>query len=412
MAEARYFDYQNGSIGPAFSARRASTSSLRPDMAWPIWADRLPSSAGFDRPEGGLRTLGHRKTGSSAQPLVSYVTVVRNNTATLARTIESVQKQTYGNVEHIVLDGASTDGTLEIIKQYADRLDYFVSEPDQGLYDAINKAVPLARGQLICVLNSDDWLEPHAAEIAVHQTRATVDVASLLLTAALVRAEDAIHQWHPAFVHPGSYFTCANDCHNAIYATRNTYERSGPYDTSYRIAADFKWIMSCLDSGNRFVYTREPTVNYSLGGASGDVRQHSVECMQVVSDRFDFLDPVEVSGLYHSFFMLAGAFASQQGDRPSDPAVFLRRLVAKHEDKPDFLEAVRWASMVKLRHRADTAAIIFRVAKSIGESFLNAMGPRTTRPGLNQRDRERIIRSGRQLFSSHWWRSHWGSKWK
>lgn len=349
MARSSFFSYQSRNMGPAFPARRASVPAGRSDIAWPVWADRLPSSTGLALPEGGLRMLGHKKSGSAEQPLVSYVTVVRNNTSTLARTIESVQRQTYGNVEHIVLDGASTDGTLDIVKQYADRLDYFVSEPDRGLYEAINKAVPLARGQLICVLNSDDWLEPRAAEIAVRRMRAWADDASLLLTAALVRSGGRIHLWQPALVDPGSYFTCANDCHNAIYATRTAYERSGPYDTSYRIAADFKWIMACLESGARFLYTMKPTVNYSLGGASGDARQHSIECMRVVRERFDFLDPAEVSGLHHCLFVLAGTFASQQSDRPSDPATFLQALIATHRSRPDFVDAVRLASMTRPR---------------------------------------------------------------
>jgi glycosyltransferase involved in cell wall biosynthesis len=277
----------------------------------------------------------------------------------LARTIESGQRQTYGNVEHIVLDGASTDGTLGVILQYADRLDYYVSEPDAGLYDAVNKAVPLARGQLICVLNSDDWLEPHAAEIAVRRMRDMRDMceeAALLLTGALVRDGDILHEWHPAFVHPGSYFICANDCHNGIYATRAAYERSGPYDSSYKIAADFKWIMTCLESGSKFAYTKEATVNYSLGGTSSDQRQHSIECMRVVSERFDFLSPVEVSGLYHSFFGFAGAFSAEQGGRPSNHTLFLRRVFAAHESRPDFLSALGWASMATLQHPVDAAA--------------------------------------------------------
>ncbi len=352
MARLSFFSYQSRNMGPAFPARRESVRSGRSDIAWPVWADRLPSSGSSALPEGGLRTLGQKKSGSAAQPLVSYVTVVRNNTSTLARAIESVQGQTYGNVEHIVLDGASTDGTLEIIRQYADRLDYFASEHDQGLYEAINKAVPLARGQLICVLNSDDWLEPSAAEIAVRRMRAWVDDASLLLTAAIVRVGGGIHHWQPALVDPGSYFTCANDCHNAIYATRAAYERSGPYDPSYRIAADFKWIMACLESGARFLYTIKPTVNYSLGGASSDARQHSIECMRVVRDRFDFLDPAEVSGLHHCFFVLASTSALQASDRPSNPAAFLQALVATHKTRPDFVNAVRFALMTRPQPRA------------------------------------------------------------
>ncbi|VTU15225.1 PGL/p-HBAD biosynthesis glycosyltransferase/MT3031 [Variovorax sp. RA8] len=356
MPEASFFGYRNGSLGPSFAAHGAPLSN-RADAAWPIWSERLPISTATpaDRPEGGLRTQGHSKFGTSDTPLVSYVTVVRNNKATLARTIESVQHQTYGNVEHIVLDGASTDGTLDVILEYAHRLDYYVSEPDAGLYDAVNKAVPLARGQLICVLNSDDWLEPHAAEIAVRRMHGMFEEPALLMTAALVRDRDILHEWHPAFVHPGSYFICANDCHNGIYATRAAYERSGPYDSSYKIAADFKWIMTCLESGSKFVYTKEPTVNYSLGGTSSDQRQHSMDCMRVVSERFDFLSPVEVSGLYHSFFMFTGAFSADEGSRPNNHTQFLRRVFAAHESKPDFVSALGWAAMATLQHPVDAA---------------------------------------------------------
>lgn len=350
--QASFLGYRNGSHGPSFAMHDAARVQP-PASRWPRWSDRLPMSGTPDRPEGGLRLQGALKSGSAEAPLVSFITVVRNNVATLGRTIESVQEQTYANVEHIILDGASTDGTLDLIRQHADRLDYYVSEPDGGLYDAINKAIPLARGELICVLNSDDWLEPHAAEIAVRRMRDLRAEPALLLTAALVRDEETIHEWHPAFVHPGSYFTCANDCHNGVYATRAAYERSGAYDASYKIAADFKWIMTCLDAGAEFVYTREPTVNYSMGGTSGDIRKHSIECMRVVKERFDFLSPVEVSGLYHSFFVLAGAFAAQQSDRPSNHTLFLRRVFAAHADKPDFVSAVGWASMATLEHPVD-----------------------------------------------------------
>ncbi len=353
---ASVFGYRDGSRGPVFAAHDAPPAT-QGDPAWPAWADRLPVQAGVARVEGGLRTLGHLKAGDVSRPLVSYVTVVRNNTATLARTLDSVQQQTYDNVEHIVLDGASTDGTLDLIRQYADRLDYFVSEADAGLYDAINKAVPLARGQLICILNSDDWLEPDAAEIAVRRMRNDLSAPALLLSAALVLVNDVVQEWRPAFVHPGSYFICANDCHNAIYATRAAYQRSGPYDTSFKIAADFKWIMACMDAGAAFVYTREPTVNYSLGGTSSDLRQHSLECMQVVSTRFPFLTPAEVNGLYHCFFTLGGSVAQLQGDRPESLARFVQTVFTRHAAKGDFSTALGWASMATLQHPADAAIV-------------------------------------------------------
>lgn len=171
IMEANFIHFQNGSHGPRFGRNAQAGVGRNRASDWPVWVDRLqhPPEDGRVFVEGGSRTRGIIKSGTRDEPLVTYITVVRNNAATLARTIESVQSQTYFNVEHIVLDGASTDGTLDVIRKYGERIDYFASEPDGGLYEAVNKAVPLARGQLICILNSDDWLEPQAAEIAVER---------------------------------------------------------------------------------------------------------------------------------------------------------------------------------------------------------------------------------------------------
>ncbi len=278
---------------------------------------------------------------------MTYITVVRNNAATLHRAIESVQRQRYPAIEHIILDGASTDGTLDVIRHYSDRLDYFASDPDDGLYDALNKAIPLARGDLICVLNSDDWLEPRAAETAVRFVK-DVKAPTLLLTAANARRahfEDVeppvVLIWYPAFVHPGSYFTCADDCHNGVYATRSAYERSGPYDTSYAIAADFKWLMACFESETTFLYAREITVNYVLGGVSNDAEMHGLECVRVMRERFPSLTSGEAGGLYHSLFAFP-TFPSIPG-APTDRSEFLRRFLTHHSGDPQLQAALAWA---------------------------------------------------------------------
>ena len=255
------------------------------------------------------------------------------------RAIESVQRQTYPNVEHVILDGSSTDGTLDVTRAYRERLDYFASDPDDGIYDALNKAIPLAQGSLICVLNSDDWLEPKAAETAVRllgEARPPRS-SSPSATAGRARMTDeeppVVLEWFPALVHAGSYFTCADDCHNGIYATRAAYEQSGPYDASYEIAADFKWLMSCFELGIDFVYTRDITVNYVLGGASSDAEKHGQECVRVIRERFPWLTPEEAGGLYHSFFAFP-TFPSIPG-RPDDRLDFLRRLLTRHSDDLD-----------------------------------------------------------------------------
>lgn len=347
---ATYLGYRNGDVGLTFPVYPPRKPACQEN--WPVWASLLPSTDCGPREEGGLRTRGQLKSGTAGQPLITYVTVVRNNQDTLERTILSVQAQTYGNVEHIVLDGASTDGTLDVIRRYADRIDYFVSERDAGLYDALNKAIPLSRGQLICVLNSDDWLEPDAAQIAVKYLQER-DEPLMLLTAARVADGDVVHDWQPAVVHPGSYFMCANDCHNAIYASKSTYVLTGPYDSTYKIAADFKWIMSALDAGAHFIYTTEPTVNYSLGGTSGDFLGHSSECMRVVRERFPALSEQEIRGLYHCFFIFSDAEKKVELDIPVNYTTFLRHIFVNHAEDAAFVASLSWASIVKMNHPQD-----------------------------------------------------------
>lgn len=376
--------FRSGAMGPAF--RQVDRVLEVSTVGWPAWSDRAAAQPGAAFSEGGLRTQGQLKYGRPELPLVTYVTIVRNGATTLARTIESVLAQSYSNVEHVVLDGASTDGTLDLILRYADRLDYFASRPDAGLYDALNKIVPLARGQLICVLNADDWLEPRAAEIAVHRMRGIdLDDAALLLSSALVEAGDTLVDWRPAFVHPGSYFTCANVCHNAVYATRKAYEISGPYDTGFAIAADFKWVMRCLDVGARFIYSHEWTANYSMGGTSGDVRRHSLECMRVVAERFPSLSDAEVSGLYHAFFQLAGPAADQQGGRPDRFADFLRHLLARHAAEREVVEAVSWASMATLEHPRDRDAADSETSVQQAMAAVTPAAPHTMRALIARR---------------------------
>jgi hypothetical protein len=103
--------------------------------------------------------------------------------------------------------------------------------------------------------------------------------------------------------------------------------------------------MTCLDSNATFTYTREVTVNYSMGGVSSDTRQHSVECMRVVQDRFPELTEAEIFGLYDCFFKYP--VIADLPDRPANQSVFLRELFARHSFDPDFLQALSWACLEK-----------------------------------------------------------------
>jgi glycosyltransferase involved in cell wall biosynthesis len=114
------------------------------------------SATGQSKTEGGLRTRGLFKSSSSDKPLISVITVVFNGAQYLENTIRSVVGQVYANVEYIIIDGGSTDGSLEIIRNYSEQIDYWVSEPDRGIYDAMNKGLDAASGEWINFMNAGD----------------------------------------------------------------------------------------------------------------------------------------------------------------------------------------------------------------------------------------------------------------
>ena len=105
---------------------------------------------------GGLRTRNIYKHSLPGKPLISVITVVFNGAETLRDTIESVIKQSYGNIEYIIVDGGSRDATVDILRQYDHVIDYWISEKDSGIYDAMNKAISLCSGEYVGMLNSDD----------------------------------------------------------------------------------------------------------------------------------------------------------------------------------------------------------------------------------------------------------------
>jgi glycosyltransferase involved in cell wall biosynthesis len=303
------------------------------DKKWPNWIDRLKSP----QLEGGLRLKSQFKSSASEKPLVSFVTVVRNNIETLERTIQSVINQTYDNVEHIILDGASTDGTLDLILKYEKDLDYYASEPDAGLYDALNKAIPLCRGDLILVLNSDDWLSDNSAAYAAKNY---IESKAQLIcgTAKVLISKEEFIEWQPQVVSSNSYFTVPNLNHNAVYASKKAYELSGKYDTSYFIAADSKWILSCYDNGVDFVYTDTILVNYSLGGISSDIYWHMEECKRIIKEKFRFLTGDEVISLHYIYYQWREGFKYPLvGFNASGE---IKKMVEKYAEKEQFISAI------------------------------------------------------------------------
>ena len=306
------------------------------------------------RAEGGLRISQPERgrRGGPAQPLVSYITVVRNAQATLARTLASVRAQRWGAVEHIVVDGLSNDATLDVIEAHAGQIDYYVSEPDSGLYDAINKALAMVRGDLVCVLNADDWLTPDAAEVAARTLLRSAqgggwDLPWMICTSAWLHDGRRRKLWVPAALDAGSWLRCPKICHNGVYATPAAVALAGDYDTRLRIAADSQWLCRAFDAGVRVVHRAAPTVHYVSGGLSSDSSRHVQECALIVSQRFPALDQAEVWTLVHGLYPWPDSLEPFAESRPSDLGRALETLLARHASNRDLLASAHAAGVAR-----------------------------------------------------------------
>lgn len=199
------------------------------------------------------------------EPLVSIITVVFNAAATIERTIQSVLSQSYGNIEYIIIDGGSTDGTLDVIDKYRDRFAYFVSEPDGGIYDAMNKGIRKATGDIIGLLNADDWYKPDAIKVVADAYKRTG--ADIIVGEAWV-----IDEKGRGHIRGNSSFDelwrGISACHQSIFITRNTYERFGLYDTQYELCADHELLLRMYHNGVTVFMTDDILVNYSATGKS------------------------------------------------------------------------------------------------------------------------------------------------
>jgi len=200
-------------------------------------------------------------------PIVSVVTVTYNAAKTLRRTLDSVRNQTYPNVEHIVIDAESTDGTRDILRSYDEYLHQWISEPDEGLYDAMNKGIQRAEGELIGMLNGDDVYLPTTIETVVRYYRAfgrpCVVYGDLVKFAGDEEVRFNGDLSPAAFRDPPVQIN-----HPTCFVHRSIYEQYGGYDTDYDIAADRELLWRFHTHNVPFVHTGEVLAKFRLGGTT------------------------------------------------------------------------------------------------------------------------------------------------
>ncbi|TKT87653.1 glycosyltransferase family 2 protein [Dyadobacter frigoris] len=202
------------------------------------------------------------------QPLVSIITVCFNSQKTIKKTIQSVLDQSYPNIEYIIIDGASSDSTLPIIKEFMTNSseDSFilVSEPDKGIYNAMNKGINMAKGELIGIINSDDWYETDAVETVV---------------SSYLQHKEAIHygfmriiKFDQEYLVERSHFNFLNEKmiqHPTCFVPKKIYELNGLFDESFKSAADYDFMLRIKKNGIKFITIDRILANFTVGGVSG-----------------------------------------------------------------------------------------------------------------------------------------------
>lgn len=210
----------------------------------------------------------------SAPPTISVITVSWNSRETISDTLESVISQTHRPIEHIVVDGASTDGTVGILERYRDRLARLVSEPDGGIYPAMNKGLAMATGDIVGILNSDDV---YADENALKDVAAVFGDPDVDVCYGNIYYVDArnlsrvIRHWVSQPFRPGMFEGGWMPPHPAFFIRRQAMNRVGLFEERYRFAADFDFMMRALEIHRlRAVYLPRVVVRMRVGGETNN----------------------------------------------------------------------------------------------------------------------------------------------
>lgn len=238
----------------------------------------------------------------SYEPIISIVTVCLNSRDCIEKCINSVFNQTYSNIEYIIIDGGSTDGTLDIIQKYQSGISIIVSEKDNGIYDAMNKGVSLAKGKYIGILNSDDYYDSETVMSVVHAGISNNSPDVIYGNARLVPSMRVSIGSHDALLEKWGI------PHPTCFVKSSLYQKF-KFDSSMKISADFDFILNLYMVGCTFFHIDEILTSFSTLGISSKPcykavielfkirKKHSkyVAYKMFISDSLQYLDEVAYS---------------------------------------------------------------------------------------------------------------------
>jgi len=217
---------------------------------------------------------------------VSIITVVYNNRKYISGAIESVLSQIYTDIEYIIVDGGSTDGTIEVTNSYKSNISKFISEPDNGIYDAMNKGIKLATGDIVGFLNSDDFYPNERVISEVVNTFENNDIACLYGDLIYVNANNInkiVRYWKSQSYKNGLFKKGWHPPHPTFFVKKEIYEKYGYFNVNYKIAGDYEIMLRFLESCNiSTFYIPQVLVKMRVGGKSNknikNIIKANIEC--------------------------------------------------------------------------------------------------------------------------------------
>lgn len=236
---------------------------------------------------------------------ISIITATYNSERTLRDTLESILAQTYQDIESIIVDGASKDGTMDIVREYESRFQgrmQWISEPDKGIYDAMNKGIRMASGDIIGVLNSDDFYYDERVVEDIVNAFNQKDIDCVYGNLVFVNERDVnsvLRIWKGSQHKRGDFLRGWHPAHPTFYVKRIWFERLGGFDLRYTVSADFELMLRFLEKGQiRNVYLDRRFVKMRMGGEStGSIRN-------IIKGNRNILKALRDNGFKPSIFYL------------------------------------------------------------------------------------------------------------
>lgn len=237
---------------------------------------------------------------------ISIVTAVYNRKSSIVNAVESLMKQTFSDWEHIIVDGSSTDGTQEVVLSLIDSRASLISEPDNGIYDAINKGLKRAGGDVVGVLHSDDRFSSNEVLKFVSDVFADPNVDILYGDVGFFRAEDPtrlVRVYRSNRFHPSKIGWGWMPAHTSMFMRKEVFEKYGLYKTDYKISADFEFVARITKKKSlNLVYNSRILVHMGLGGAStGGIKKTYILNKEVIR-------ACRENGIYTNWLMLLSKY--------------------------------------------------------------------------------------------------------